>query len=184
MQRIAAPKLVFAAQVVRPEEEGVPEGAAGTGDMFPGCFTGGEDETVDGALEYDADDLGAGKTEGRVLDVVIRIQEAVVDEGDDPHEDVNKRVEEEESNLVQRLFAALAQLLAIKVGAGTVEEGPIGGFGREFLVAAGMHAVADMKGGRRLHVERLDDAHLAAGAVVRGLYGGSEVWGDGGTIFV
>ena len=94
-----------------PEVEGAEEGAVGGGDVAPGAFAEGEDETVDCAHEGDADGGDEVEPVDGVAGEGIAVGEAVVYEGEEPDEDVGEGVDEHEAELAVDAEVLLGEVL-------------------------------------------------------------------------
>ena len=96
------------------EDETAPEAAVGRLDAAPGLLAQAEDERVDEAHQADAEVRTDAEAFDGVVRVLVPVVHAVQGEGDEPHERVDERVDEDEAELAVDALAAfgLAELAA------------------------------------------------------------------------
>lgn len=82
-----------------PAGEGAEEGAVGAGDVAPGALAQREDERVDEAHQSETDCACEHETVAGLSGIVVVVHHAVIDEGNEPDEDVDDGVHEHETEL-------------------------------------------------------------------------------------
>lgn len=96
------------------KDEAAPEAAVGGLDAAPGLLAQAEDERVDEAHQADAEVCADAEAFDGVVGELVPVVHAVQGEGDEPHERVDERVDEDEAELAVDALAAfgLAELAA------------------------------------------------------------------------
>ena len=96
------------------EDETAPEGAVGGVNPAPGLLAQAEDQRVDEAHQAEAEACADAQDLDGVVSVLVPVVTAVQGEGEEPHERVDERVDEDEAQLAVDALAAfgLAELPA------------------------------------------------------------------------
>lgn len=73
-------------------------------------LSGAKDHAVDGALEREHQSGKAGEHERRMLYVVVAVLKTVQNKGDEPHQEIHERVDEQKSQLTADVLVRLSKV--------------------------------------------------------------------------